>query len=104
MWPARVRLYGSVRGPARRPDHQQSRRQCRARTPAAHGINSFTGAIEKSVTRSHRTAAGHGMLAAMIKPISLRIRNAEVNARARALLRKLDAEATARHRFKHFAA
>jgi hypothetical protein len=44
------------------------------------------------------------MLAAMIKPISLRIRNAEVNARARALLRKLDAETTARHRFKHFAA
>ena len=40
----------------------------------------------------------------MIKPISLRFRHAEVTADARRLLRRLDAEATARRRFKHRAA
>jgi hypothetical protein len=40
----------------------------------------------------------------MVKPISLRIRNNQVNARARALLRRIDAEAAARRSFKHHAA
>lgn len=35
--------------------------------------------------------------------ISLKLRNREVNAAARVLLRKLDAEATARQRFRHHA-
>jgi hypothetical protein len=43
------------------------------------------------------------MLVAMVKPISLRIHHAEVTARARQLLRRLDAEAAARLRFKLFA-
>lgn len=39
----------------------------------------------------------------MVKPISVQIHQAAVTARARRLLRQLDAEATARQRFKLFA-
>ena len=45
------------------------------------------------------------MLRRMVRPpISWRLRQHEVTARARRLLRRLDAEATARHRFKNRAA
>lgn len=40
----------------------------------------------------------------MTEPISLRIRHRGVNAAARAILRKLDAEANARQQFRHHAA
>lgn len=44
------------------------------------------------------------MLALMVRPISLRFRHAEVTANARRLLRRLEAEVTARNRFKNRAA
>jgi hypothetical protein len=44
------------------------------------------------------------MFGRMVKPISVRIHQAAVTARARQLLRKLEAESTARQRFRHFAA
>jgi hypothetical protein len=40
----------------------------------------------------------------MVRPISLRLRSNEVTVRARRLLRRLDAEATAKRLFKHHAA
>lgn len=43
------------------------------------------------------------MLPLMVRPISLRIRHNEATANARRILRRLDAEMTARNRVKHFA-